>query len=103
MIAKLKGQSLRRLEDARFLTGRGQFIEDIDVPGQTWMHVVRSPHAHAAILRVDAEAARTTAGVLGVFTADDVADLGPLPCNVPVASLQPMIVPPRRALVTDQA
>ena len=103
MAAKLKGQSLRRLEDARFLTGRGQFIEDIDVPGQTWMHVVRSPHAHAAILRVDAEAARATAGVLGVFTATDLADLGPLPCNVPVASLQPMIVPPRRALATDRA
>jgi carbon-monoxide dehydrogenase large subunit len=103
MAAKLKGQSLRRLEDARFLTGRGQFIEDIDVPGQAWMHVVRSPHAHAAILRVAAEAARATAGVLGVFTAMDLADLGPLPCNVPVASLQPMIVPARRALVTDQA
>ncbi len=103
MVAKLKGQSLRRVEDARFLTGRGQFIEDIDVPGQTWMHVVRSPHAHAAILRVHAEAARATAGVLGVFTAMDLADLGPLPCNVPVASLQPMIVPPRRALVTDRA
>ncbi len=103
MAAPLKGQSLRRLEDARFLTGRGQFIEDIDVPGQTWMHVVRSPHAHATILRVDAEAARTTAGVLGVFTADDLADLGPLPCNVPVASLQPMIVPPRRTVATDRA
>jgi carbon-monoxide dehydrogenase large subunit len=103
MIAKLKGQSLRRLEDARFLTGRGQFIEDIDVPGQTWMHVVRSPHAHAVISGIDVEAARTTPGVLGVFTAADLADLGPLPCNVPVASLQPMIVPPRRALVTDRA
>jgi carbon-monoxide dehydrogenase large subunit len=103
MAAPLKGQSLRRLEDARFLTGRGQFIEDVDVPGQTWMHVVRSPHAHAVILGVDAEAARTTPGVLGVFTAADLADLGPLPCNVPVASLQPMIVPPRHALATDRA
>jgi carbon-monoxide dehydrogenase large subunit len=103
MAAPLKGQSLRRLEDARFLTGRGQFIEDIDEPGQVWMHVVRSPHAHATIARIDAEAARTTPGVLGVFTAADLADLGPLPCNVPVASLQPMIVPPRRALATDRA
>src|SRR5580658_7089876 len=103
MAAPLKGQSLRRLEDVRFLTGRGRFIEDIDVPGQTWMHVVRSPHAHAVISGIDVEAARTTPGVLGVFTAADLADLGPLPCNVPVASLQPMIVPPRRALVTDRA
>src|SRR5271166_1602866 len=103
MAPLLKGQSLRRLEDARFLTGHGQFIEDIDEPGQAWMHVVRSPHAHAAIAGVDIEAARTSPGVLGVFTAADLADLGPLPCNVPVASLQPMIVPPRRALATDRA
>jgi carbon-monoxide dehydrogenase large subunit len=102
MAAPLKGQSLRRLEDARFLTGRGQFIEDIDVPGQAWMHAVRSPHAHAVIGGIDVEAARATAGVLGVFTAANLADLGPLPCNVAVASLQPMIVPPRRALATDR-
>src|SRR5271165_1185184 len=103
MAPLLKGQSLRRLEDARFLTGHGQFIEDIDEPGQAWMHVVRSPHAHAAIAGVDIEAARTSPGVLGVFTAADLADLGPLPCNVPVASLQPMIVPPRFALAKDRA
>jgi carbon-monoxide dehydrogenase large subunit len=99
----LRGQSLRRLEDARFLTGRARYIEDIDEPHQTWMHVVRSPHAHATIARIDTETAQTTPGVLGVFTAADLADLGPLPCNVPVASLQPMIVPPRRALATDRA
>ncbi len=97
------GQSLRRLEDARFLTGHGRFIEDIDAPGQTWMQVVRSPHAHAAIRHIDTEPARTTPGVLGVFTAADLAELGPLPCTVPVASLQPMIVPPRRALAPDRA
>ncbi len=103
MAAKLKGQSLRRLEDARFLTGRGRFIEDLDEPGQAWMHVVRSPHAHAAITHIDLEAARTASGVLGAFTAADLAELGPLPCNVPVASLQPMIVPPRCALATGRA
>ncbi len=101
-VRPLRGQSLRRLEDARFLTGRGRFIEDIDEPHQTWMHVVRSPHAHATITRIDTETAQTTPGVLGVFTAADLVDLGPLPCNVPVASLQPMIVPPRRALATDR-
>jgi carbon-monoxide dehydrogenase large subunit len=103
MAAPLRGQSLRRLEDARFLTGRSRFIEDIDEPGQAWMHVVRSPHAHAAITRIDIEAARIMPGVLGVFTAADLADLGPLPCTVPVASLQPMIVPPRFALAGERA
>ena len=98
-----RGQSLPRLEDARFLTGRGQYIEDIDVPGQTWMQVVRSPHAHATIERIDTAAARAMPGVLGVFTAADLAELGPLPCTVPVASVAPMIVPPRLALASDRA
>ena len=98
-----RGQSLPRLEDARFLTGRGQYIEDIDVPGQTWMQVVRSPHAHAAIEGIDTAAARGVPGVLGVFTAADLAELGPLPCTVPVASVAPMIVPPRLALAAERA
>jgi aerobic carbon-monoxide dehydrogenase large subunit len=97
------GQSLRRLEDTRFLTGRGRFIEDIDFPGQAWMQVVRSPHAHAVIERIDTAAARAMPGVLGIFTATDLADLGPLPCTVPVASVAPMIVPQRFALTSDRA
>ncbi len=96
-----RGQSLRRLEDSRFLTGGARFIEDIDSPGQAWMHVVRSPHAHAAIETIDAAVARAMPGVLGVFTAVDLRDLGPLPCTVPVASVAPMIVPPRFALADD--
>ncbi len=98
-----RGQSLPRLEDARFLTGRGQYIEDIEVAGQSWMQVVRSPHAHAEIARIDATAARNVPGVLGVFTAADLVELGPLPCTVPVASVAPMIVPPRFTLASDRA
>ena len=66
------------------------------------MHVVRSPHAHAKIERIDTAAARAVPGVLGVFTATDLIDLGPLPCTVPVASVAPMIVPPRFALAADR-
>lgn len=98
-----RGQSLHRLEDPRFLTGSGRFIEDVNFPAQAWMQVVRSPHAHAAVERVDTSVARTVSGVLGVFTATDLADLGPLPCTVPVASVAPMIVPPRFALASDRA
>ncbi len=98
-----RGQSLRRLEDARFLTGHGRFIEDIDEPAQAWMHVVRSPHAHAAIRRIETDAARAAPGVLGVFTAADITELGLLPCTVPVASVAPMIVPPRSTLASDRA
>ena len=97
------GQSLRRLEDVRFLTGSARFVDDIELPGQVWMQVVRSPHAHAAIEAIDTAAARAGRGVLGVFTATDLGDLGPLPCTVPVASVAPMIVPPRFALTPDVA
>jgi carbon-monoxide dehydrogenase large subunit len=95
-----RGQSLPRLEDARFLTGRAQFVEDIDEPGQAWMQVVRSPYAHAAVERIDTS---SVTGALGVFTVADLADLGPLPCTVPVASVEPMIVPPRHALAAERA
>ena len=57
----IRGLSLPRLEDARFLTVRGRYIEDIDIPGQAWMHVVRSPHAHALIERIETTAARARA------------------------------------------
>ena len=97
-----RGQSLRRLEDARFLTGAARYVEDIDAPGQSWMQVVRSPHAHAAIVGMDLTAARAIPGVLGVFTAADLADLGTLPCTVPVASVRPMIAPPRPALARER-
>jgi carbon-monoxide dehydrogenase large subunit len=102
MAAGLRGQSLTRVEDERFLTGRGRFIEDIDLPGQAWLHVVRSPHAHARIGGIDAAVAGAMPQVLGIFTAADLAELGPLPCTVPVASLHPMIVPPRPALASDR-
>ena len=98
-----RGQSLLRLEDARFLSGRGQYVDDIAIPGEAWMQVVRSPHAHATIARIDTEAARGVPGVLGVFTAADLAELGPLPCTVPVASVAPMIAPPRPALASERA
>jgi carbon-monoxide dehydrogenase large subunit len=97
-----RGRSLPRLEDARFLGGRAQYVDDIDLPGLACMQVVRSPHAHASIDRIDPAAARAVDGVLGVFTAADLAGLGPLPCIVPVASLEPMVVPPRFALAAEK-
>jgi carbon-monoxide dehydrogenase large subunit len=92
------GQSARRLEDDRFLTGRATFVEDVNLPGQAMAYVVRSPHAHATIAEIDMTAARSVPGVLGVFTFDDIADLGWLPCATRVATVAPMRVPPRPAL-----
>src|SRR5437764_8886328 len=98
------GRSLRRLEDQRFLTGRGRYVDDIDMPGQLHGIVLRSPHGHAVIDRIDSATARAMPGVRGVFTAADLdADgVGPLPCIAQVATVAPIIVPPRRALARDR-
>ncbi len=94
------GRALRRFEDDRFLRGNGRFVDDIDVLGQLHAIVVRSPHGHAAIGGIDTSAARALPGVHGVFTAADLAadKVGPLPCIAQVATVGPLIVPPRFAL-----
>jgi aerobic carbon-monoxide dehydrogenase large subunit len=98
------GRSLQRLEDERFLTGRGRFVDDLAGPGQLHGVVLRSPHGHAVIEGIDAAAARAMPGVAGVFTAADLdADgIGTLPCIAQVATVAPIIVPPRRALARDR-
>ncbi len=75
------GQPVRRREDLRLLTGTGRYSDDISLPGQAYAVMVRSPHAHALIRRIDTAAAQSTPGVLAVLTAADVrADgLNPLP------------------------
>src|SRR5690242_14074704 len=67
----LIGKPLPRLEDLRLVAGKGRYTDDIAAPGAAWAHVVRSPHAHAAIRRIDAAAAATAPGVLAVLTAAD--------------------------------
>ncbi len=101
----ISGQSIRRLEDERFLTGCGCFTDDINRAGQLHVQIVRSPHAHARVGRIDGNAARAIPGVLGVFDAADLhADgLGPLPCTTKVATVGPMLVPERYALATGRA
>jgi len=67
------GQPLPRKEDRRFLIGAGCYIDDIEVPGVLHACFVRSPHSHARIVAIDAEAARAMPGVAAVFTGRDVA------------------------------
>ncbi len=76
------GQPVERAEDPRFLTGRGRYTADLDLPGQVWMHVVRSPMACADIRSTSTRHAAEAEGVLGVFTAGDLmaAEVGTLPC-----------------------
>jgi len=77
------GASVRRKEDLRFLSGRGQYTDDINRPGQTHAYMLRSPHAHAAIRSIDLAAAKSMPGVLAIFTGADLAaaNVGGIPCG----------------------
>ena len=78
------GQAVRRVEDQRFLTGQGRYIDDINLPGQAYGVPVLSPHAHARIKRIDVAKAKAAPGVLTVLTgADAVAEkLGSLTAHL---------------------
>ena len=67
------GQAVRRVEDARLLHGLSRYSDDLDVPRQAYGVLVRSPHAHARIVRIDARAASSAPGVLAVLTGADLA------------------------------
>ncbi len=75
------GRAVERREDYRFLTGTGQYTDDITLPGQTYAVFVRSPHAHARINSVNTTAARAAQGVVAVFTGEDTKDIAGLPCG----------------------
>ena len=76
------GAPVPRLEDGRFLTGRGRYVDDLAPAGTTSAYMLRSPHAHARILSIDTRSALASPGVLGVFTGEDLQrdDVGGLPC-----------------------
>jgi aerobic carbon-monoxide dehydrogenase large subunit len=69
------GQRRKRIEDPPLLTGHGQYVSDLRLPGMVHLALVRSPHAHARVQRVDKRQAATVPGVLGVFDADDLAEI----------------------------
>src|SRR5712671_689750 len=73
------GQPVRRVEDARFISGQGRYIDDVNLPRQAYGHIVQSPHAHARINHIDTARARAAPGVLCVLTGADVAKLGTFP------------------------
>ena len=77
------GQSIRRREDRRFLTGAGQYTDDVVLAGQSYAVFVRSPYAHARIKSIQLAKAKVAPGVLNIFTGTDLADakVGGLPCG----------------------
>ena len=96
------GKPLLRREDRRFLTGAGQYTDDVTLPGQTYGVFLRSPHANARITGIDLKAALGAPGVLKIFTGADLAEakVGGLPCGWLIHSKDgsPMKEPPHPVL-----
>jgi carbon-monoxide dehydrogenase large subunit len=102
MNAPLIGARVARKEDYRFLTGAGQYTDDVALPNQAYAAFVRSPHAHARIRKIGLDKAKKAAGVIGVFTGADLAaaKVGGLPCGWLITDVhgQPMKEPPHPCL-----
>jgi len=108
--AKLFGASIKRREDPRFITGKGNYVDDVKLPGMTYAAFVRSPHAHARIRGIDAARARAHPGVVAVFTGADMTGVNSLPCgwdlrkekNIP-GVVQDLAMVPHMPLTSDVA
>src|SRR6202140_1844146 len=101
------GAAVRRKEDFRFITGKGQYTDDISRPGQTHIHFLRSPHAHAKIRPIDAKAAKQMPGVLAVLPGAELAadKIGGLICGWMIHSKDgsPMKMAPHPAIAHGKA
>lgn len=108
------GRSVRRREDPRLLAGHGRYSDDLNLPGQAYAVMVRSPHAHARIVAIDAAAAKRAPGVLAVLTGADMLSDGLKPIPHAVWSRHPAerylpnsdgseaFVPPHHVMATDE-
>src|SRR4051794_1355578 len=102
MSTSLIGARVARKEDYRFLTGTGQYTDDVALAGQSYAAFVRSPHAHATIRKIAIEKAKKAPGVVAVYTGADLAaaKVGGLPCGWLITDVkgQPMKEPPYPSL-----
>src|SRR5262249_11769015 len=100
MSARIFGSGIRRREDPRLITGAATYTDDLTLPGMLHAAMLRSPHAHARIKRIDVSPAKTAPGVVAAFTAADLEWLKPMPCAwlVPNANLK---VAPYQCLGSD--
>jgi len=94
------GQSVRRKEDYRFLTGTGQYTDDINPQHHAHAWFLRSPHAHARIRGIDTARAKAAPGVIAILTGDDLTGVNGLPCGWLITGTdgQPMKEPPHPIL-----
>ena len=82
-MGSILGNRVKRVEDPRMLTAGGTYVEDMRLPDASWLTYVRSPYAHAHITAIDATEAKGVAGVLAIFTGEDLGELGLAPHTNP--------------------
>lgn len=100
------GESVKRVEDPRFIQGKGKYVANLELPGMAYAAIKRSPYAHAKIKRIDVEAARNVEGVLAVYTGRDLVEgikfsgpCGAIPCGFTPPDTK---VPTHHALAVDK-
>ena len=98
--ARLLGASIKRREDPRFITGKGNYTDDLKLAGMTHAVFVRSPHANAKIRKIDTTKAAKMPGVVAIFTGKDLAGVNSLPCGWLLPELK---IPPHMPLAIDAA
>ncbi|HSR67642.1 MAG TPA: aerobic carbon-monoxide dehydrogenase large subunit [Acidobacteriota bacterium] len=96
------GHRMKRKEDPRFIQGHGRYIDDIKLPGMLYMDIVRSPHAHAKIVNIDASAALEMDGVLAVITGQDLKEAGDLHWMPTLMSDTQMVLPIEKVVYASQ-
>ena len=99
-VSKLVGARVKRREDPSLMRGLGEYVDDVKLPGVLHVAILRSPHAHARIKSIDANAARQLAGVVAVFTGSEIKDeIGTIPTTADNPTLR---IPPHRVLAADK-
>ena len=96
------GKSVKRVEDPRFLQGKGSYVANLHIPGMVYLAIKRSPYGHAKIKKIRTKKAAMLPGVVAVYTGQDLIDggCGALPCGWQVPDIK---VPTRYALTVDKA
>jgi carbon-monoxide dehydrogenase large subunit len=96
------GHRMKRKEDPRFIQGAGRYVDDVKLPGMLYLDLVRSPHAHAKILKIDASKALALPGVLAVITGEDLKKAGNLHWMPTLMSDTQMVLPTEKVVYYAQ-
>jgi carbon-monoxide dehydrogenase large subunit len=96
------GHRMKRKEDPRFIQGAGRYVDDVKLPGMLYLDLVRSPHAHAKIVKIDASAALALPGVLAVIPGEDLKKAGTLHWMPTLMSDTQMVLPTEKVVYYAQ-